>query len=80
MGIHVETCANEAAAAAMLGASVNYPLRRYPEQVASTLATMKRLNPVFVKDAISQLMIRERFKYLAETSLRDAENLLVAVA
>jgi len=27
MGIHVETCANEAAAAAMLGASVNYPLR-----------------------------------------------------
>ncbi|MCK5274599.1 MAG: indolepyruvate ferredoxin oxidoreductase subunit alpha, partial [Alphaproteobacteria bacterium] len=27
MGIHVETCANEAAAAAMLGASINYPLR-----------------------------------------------------
>jgi indolepyruvate ferredoxin oxidoreductase alpha subunit len=27
MGVHVETCANEAAAAAMLGASVNYPLR-----------------------------------------------------
>ncbi len=27
LGIHVETCANEAAAAAMLGASINYPLR-----------------------------------------------------
>ena len=27
LGIHVETCTNEAAAAAMLGASVNYPLR-----------------------------------------------------
>ncbi|MDH5749148.1 MAG: indolepyruvate ferredoxin oxidoreductase subunit alpha [Rhodospirillales bacterium] len=27
MGIHVETCANEAAAGAMLGASINYPLR-----------------------------------------------------
>ncbi|MEE8395576.1 MAG: indolepyruvate ferredoxin oxidoreductase subunit alpha [bacterium] len=27
MGIHVETCTNEAAAAAMLGASVSYPLR-----------------------------------------------------
>ena len=27
MGIHVETCANEAGAAAMLGASINYPLR-----------------------------------------------------
>ncbi len=27
MGIHVETCANEAAAAAMLGASINYPMR-----------------------------------------------------
>jgi len=27
LGIHVETCANEAAAAAMLGASLNYPLR-----------------------------------------------------
>jgi indolepyruvate ferredoxin oxidoreductase, alpha subunit len=27
LGMHVETCANEAAAAAMLGASINYPLR-----------------------------------------------------
>jgi indolepyruvate ferredoxin oxidoreductase alpha subunit len=27
MGIHVETCANEAGAAAMLGASINYPIR-----------------------------------------------------
>ena len=27
LGIHLETCANEAGAAAMLGASINYPLR-----------------------------------------------------
>ncbi len=27
LGIHLETCSNEAAAAAMLGASINYPLR-----------------------------------------------------
>lgn len=27
MGVHVETCTNEASAAAMLGASVNYPMR-----------------------------------------------------
>src|SRR5882724_3546109 len=27
LGIHLETCANEAAAAAMLGASINYPIR-----------------------------------------------------
>jgi indolepyruvate ferredoxin oxidoreductase alpha subunit len=27
LGVHVESCANEAAAAAMLGASLNYPLR-----------------------------------------------------
>ncbi len=27
LGIHVESCTNEAAAAAMLGASINYPLR-----------------------------------------------------
>jgi len=27
LGVHVETCANEAAAAAMLGASINYPVR-----------------------------------------------------
>jgi indolepyruvate ferredoxin oxidoreductase, alpha subunit len=27
LGMHVETCASEAAAAAMLGASINYPLR-----------------------------------------------------
>jgi indolepyruvate ferredoxin oxidoreductase alpha subunit len=27
LGVHMETCANEASAAAMLGASINYPLR-----------------------------------------------------
>ncbi|MEE8436513.1 MAG: indolepyruvate ferredoxin oxidoreductase, partial [bacterium] len=27
LGVHIETCANEAAAAAMLGASINYPMR-----------------------------------------------------
>jgi indolepyruvate ferredoxin oxidoreductase, alpha subunit len=27
LGVHLETCANEAGAAAMLGASINYPLR-----------------------------------------------------
>ena len=27
LGVHLETCTNEAAAAAMLGASINYPLR-----------------------------------------------------
>src|SRR5262249_12668047 len=27
LGVHVETCLNEASAAAMLGASINYPLR-----------------------------------------------------
>ena len=27
LGVHLETCANEASAAAMLGASINYPLR-----------------------------------------------------
>jgi indolepyruvate ferredoxin oxidoreductase alpha subunit len=27
LGVLVETCTNEAAAAAMLGASINYPLR-----------------------------------------------------
>ena len=27
LGVHVETCSNEASAAAMLGASINYPLR-----------------------------------------------------
>src|SRR6187455_2896736 len=27
LGVHVETCTNEAAAAAMLGASINYPIR-----------------------------------------------------
>src|ERR687883_2167593 len=27
LGVHLETCTNEAAAAAMLGASINYPVR-----------------------------------------------------
>lgn len=55
-------------------------LRRYPEQVESALATMERLNPVFVSAAISQLMIREKFKELAATSLRDAGKLLAAAS
>src|SRR2546423_13033436 len=32
LGVHLETCANEAAAAAMLGASINYPLRGRSEE------------------------------------------------
>lgn len=55
-------------------------LRRYPEQVNLALATMDRLNPGFVGAAISQLMIREKFKDLAETSLGDARKLLTAVS
>jgi len=27
LGVHLETCTNEASAAAMLGASINYPMR-----------------------------------------------------
>src|ERR671929_1189152 len=27
LGVHLETCTNEAAAAALLGASINYPIR-----------------------------------------------------
>jgi len=27
LGVHLETCTNEASAAALLGASINYPIR-----------------------------------------------------
>lgn len=69
-----------AAAAGVCRDEVIDALRRYPEEVKSALATMDRLNPEFVGGAISQLMIREKFKDLAAASLGDARKLLAAVS
>lgn len=51
-------------------------LKQYPEEVKSALSRIERLNPEFVGNAISDLMIREEFKGLVGSSLDDARKLL----
>jgi Nucleotidyl transferase AbiEii toxin, Type IV TA system len=51
-------------------------LRKYPEQVAGTIKALDRLNPEFVRDAISGLLIREGFLGISKTSLDRTKELL----
>lgn len=55
-------------------------LSAYPDAVHETLQTLGRLNPEFVKKAISDLMIRKSFSHLVETALEDTRRLLEAVS
>lgn len=51
-------------------------LRGYPERVKTALSTVDNAKPEFVRNAISDLMIREEFKGLVGSSLDDARKLL----
>ena len=51
-------------------------LAEYPEQVREALCYMANLKPTFVKEAISQLMIRTGYRDLVESALADARALL----
>ena len=53
LGVHLETCSNEASAAAMLGASINYPLRG-----AVTWKSIVGTN--VAADALSNLVVARR--------------------
>jgi hypothetical protein len=54
-------------------------LRSYRSEVAETIAAIERLNPEFVNGAISQLIIKDDFKVVADNALRRAKQLLRAV-
>ena len=52
LGVHVETCTNEASAAAMLGASINYPLRgavTWKSVVGTNVAADALVEPRFAR-------------------------------
>ena len=54
-------------------------LRSYRAEVQATLAAIDRLNPDFVNSAISQLSIKDKFRPLAKTALKQTKELLGAV-
>lgn len=66
--------ASEAHADAIIDA-----LRHYPDEVGSSLESMERLNPDFVNAAISQLMLREKYREVAKTALDRAREVLSSV-
>jgi hypothetical protein len=51
-------------------------LRGYSGKVEETIKTLDRLNPEFVRDAISQLQIRDGFQRIVETALDRTKELL----
>lgn len=51
-------------------------LRRYRNDVESTLAAIDRLNPDFVKATIAALAINEDYEAVAETALYEATAIL----
>ncbi len=59
--------------------SVVEALRSYRDEVKHTLATIDRLNPVFVENAIAQLSIKDKFKSVAKTALQRTKEVLRAV-
>lgn len=59
--------------------SIIKELARYPDRVASTLATMDKLKPDFVNASIEQLLVKDAYKAVAKTALEKAKALLKAV-
>lgn len=68
-----------AAAGRVCGEEVVDALKRYPEEVNVTLATMEKLNPAFVTEAVSALMIKDGFEGLKKSALSDAKRILSLV-
>jgi len=54
-------------------------LRSYRAEVQAALKAIDRLNPDFVNSAIAQLYIKDKFRSVAKTALKQAKELLGAV-
>jgi len=59
--------------------SVIDALRSYRTEVQTALMVIERLNPDFVNSAIAQLSIKEKFRPVALTALKQTKALLDAV-
>jgi len=59
--------------------SVIAELKSYKDEVIKTLATMEKLNPEFVNNAISQLTIKDKYQVIAKTAIGRAKEILLAV-
>lgn len=68
-----------AAAAERHSNEIILALRQYPGVIARTIDALDRLNPEFVKRAIAELAVRDRFQTIAATVLDRAKRLLRAV-
>ena len=68
-----------AAAAEQNANSIITELSTYESDVAATLATLDRLKPTFVNAAIADLMIKDEYLALAETSLDRTKEVLRSV-
>ncbi len=79
LGVHLETCTNEASAAAMLGASINYPLRgavTWKSIVGTNVAAdaLSNLASPGVICAVVVLLSPPRWRKAATSSSRDANT------
>jgi hypothetical protein len=54
-------------------------IRPYADAVARTIESIDRLNPEFVSGAIAELMIKDRYRYMAATAVQRALEVLEAV-
>lgn len=59
--------------------SIIKELKPYKEEVAGTLATMNKLNPDFVRGAISELKIMPQYSTIAKSAMERAQEVLHAV-
>jgi hypothetical protein len=59
--------------------SITKALTSYRGEVAITLAAIERQNPDFVKAAIAQLLIKDRYMAISKTALEKAKEFLKAV-
>ena len=66
-----------AAAGSLFEEEIVSALSRYTDGVKAALAAMERSNPDFVNRTIADLMIRERFRGLAPSSIEKARALLL---
>ena len=65
-----------AAASTVCRAEVVNALKQHPDRVQAALSRIQRLNPEFIERAVSGLMVKDRFKDIAPSSLRYARELL----
>jgi hypothetical protein len=54
-------------------------LRQYKTEVVQAMEALDRLNPDFVREAVAELQIREKFLFLAATALDRTKEILRAV-